>query len=167
MKKRNQPLVYIWTVCLGVLLCVLAGCGIPALSPTPSPVASPQTSPTAPIQFTADVVYNLVGIYGGTYQWHGSSSSSPMRLEITQQEAGSLTGDCLLGNQRFPLLNGIISGAYGGDEGGISFTVDVPSSQGQQTISLHFLGDVTKEGSMTGDVSASDGKKGTWSAKKR
>jgi len=75
MKKRNQPLAYVWTVCLGVLLCMLAGYGIPALSPTPSPVASAQTSATAPIQFTADVIYNLVGIYGGTYQWHGSSSS--------------------------------------------------------------------------------------------
>jgi hypothetical protein len=145
---------------------VLAGCGTPALRTTPSPVASAQTSAAAPIQFTADVIYNLIGIYGGTYQWHGSSSSSLMRLEITQQEAGSLAGDCLLGNQRFPLLHGVVSGAYGGDEGGISFTVDVPSSQGQQTISLHFLGEVTKEGSMIGDVSASDGKKGTWSVKK-
>ena len=167
MKKRNQPLAYVWTVYLGVLLCVLAGCGTSALPPTPSPVASAQMSTTAPVQFTADVLFKLVGIYEGTYQWHGSSSSSRMRLEITQQEWENLAGDCLLGNQRFPLLHGVTTIAYGGEEGGISFTVDVPSSQEQQTISLHFSGSVTKEGSMTGDVSTSDGKEGTWSVKKR
>jgi len=89
-----------------------------------------------------------------------------MRLEITQEEAGSLSGFCILGDQSFPLLKGMTTIDYGsqGEDGGIMFMVHVPS--GQQTITLNFHGVATKEGSMTGDVSASNGQEGTWSVKK-
>lgn len=164
MDKRKQPLAYLWAWCLCVLLFLLVGCGTqtPSLPTTPSLVAS------ATVQYTADVVLSVVGTYRGTYQWHGSSSSSQMRLEITQEETQSLSGVCILGEQRSPLLNAMTTIAYGsgGDEGGIFFTVDVLSSQVKQAISLNFRGVVTKEGSMTGDVSASDGREGTWSLKK-
>jgi hypothetical protein len=169
MEKRKRPLAYVWAGWLGVLLCVLTGCGTqtPSLPTTPTPNASAQMQTTTALaQATADVLFNLVGTYTGTYQWHGSSSSSPMRLEITRQDVFELFGNCLLNNQRFPLLNAITTIAYGGEEGGIVFTVDVPSSQIQQTMALNFRGDVTKQGSMTGDVSTSEGKQGTWSVKK-
>jgi hypothetical protein len=166
MEKRKQSLVYAWSYCLSVFLVLLAGCSIQTsyLPSTPSPGASRGTSASS--QATADVILNLVGTYAGNYQWHGSSSSAPMRLEITEEEAGDLTGFCILGDQRFPLVKGITTIDYGsqGEDGGIMFMVNVPSSQ--QTITLNFSGVATKEGSMTGDVSASDGKEGSWSVKK-
>lgn len=89
-----------------------------------------------------------------------------MRLEITQEEAGNLTGFCILDNQRFPLLKAITTIDFGsqGEDGGIMFMVHVSSSK--QAITLNFHGIATKEGSMTGDVSASGGKEGSWSVKK-
>ena len=60
----------------------------------------------------------------------------------------------------------LVGTAFGGEEAVMMFTVDVPASQGQQPVSLIFNGSVTKEGSMTGEVNASDGRTGTWSAKK-
>jgi hypothetical protein len=166
MEKRKQSLVYVWAYCLGMFLVLLAGCNTQTsfLPLAPSPAASEGTSPYS--QATADVLLNLVGTYVGHYQWHGSSSSVPMRLEITQEEAGDLTGFCILGDQRFPLVKGITTIDYGsqGEDGGTMFILNVPS--GQQTIILNFRGVATREGSMTGDVSASDGKEGSWSVKK-
>jgi hypothetical protein len=169
MGKRKRPLAYMWAGWLGVLLCVLTGCGTQtsSLPTTPTPDASAQMQTTTALaQVTADILFNVVGTYAGTYQWHGSSSSSPMRLEITRQEMDTFFGDYLLNNQRLPLLDATTTIAYGGEEGGISFTVAVPSSQIQQTMALNFRGVMTKEGSMTGDVSTNGGKEGTWSVKK-
>lgn len=109
MEKRKQPLVYVWAGWLGVLLYVVTGCGTqpPSLPTTATPDASAQMQPTTVLaQATADVVLNLVGTYAGTYHWHGSSSSSPMRLELTHEEAGSPSGFCILGDRSFPLLEG-------------------------------------------------------------
>ena len=122
MKKRKWPLVYVWAGWLGILLCVLTGCSTqtPSLPATSTPGASTQMQTTTALaQVTADVLFNLVGTYAGTYQSHGSSSLSPMRLEITSQEVGNLSGDCLLNNQHFPLINAITTIAYGGEQGGI------------------------------------------------
>jgi hypothetical protein len=168
MEKQKRSLVYVWVWCLCVFLVLVTGCNtqLSSLPPTPSPAASEPTGTSPAIQGTADVILNLVGTYVGTYQWHGSTSSSPMRLEITQEEAGSLSGLCILSNQSFPLLEGFTTFEVGtqGEDGLITFLVNVPS--GQQTIVLNFSGVATKGGSMTGEVSASDGREGSWSVKK-
>src|SRR5579872_972413 len=167
MDKRKQPLVYMWTVCLCVCLYALAGCNMQTSpSPaTPSSIALTQTS-SAFAQVTPDVIFNLVGTYAGTYQWHGSSSPTQLRLEITKQDVFVLSGVCILSDQRLPLLNAYVETAFGGKEGGIIFMVNLPTGQRQQTTSLDFNGTVTKEGAMSGDVSASDDRTGTWSAQK-
>ena len=169
MKKRERSLAYMWAGWLGVLLCVLTGCGTqtPSLPiPSTSNATAQALTTTALAQVTADVLFNLVGTYDGTYQWHESGTLSPMRLEITRQEGDQLFGDCLLNNQSLPLLNAITTVAYGGEEGGIIFIVDIPAGQLQQTMVLNFHGAVTKQGSMTGDMITSQGKQGSWSVTK-
>jgi hypothetical protein len=167
-EKHKRSLVSVWAWCLCVFLVLVAGCNIQtsSLPPAPSPAASEPMRTSPAIQGTADVILNLVGTYVGTYHWHGSNSSSPMRLEITQEDAGSLSGFCILGERSFPLLEGFTTFEVGtqGEDGLITFMVNVPS--GQQTIALNFRGVATKEGSMTGEVSASDGREGNWSVKK-
>ncbi len=160
MDKRKHTLCYLGTYYLYMFLFLLAACN------TQPSFASQPTANNPYSQATADVILNLVGTYVGTYQWHGSKTSSPMRLEIIQEEAGDLSGFCILDIQRFPLLKAITTIDYGsqGEDGGIMFMVNVPSSQ--QTIALNFHGIATKEGSMTGDMSASDGREGSWSVKK-
>jgi hypothetical protein len=168
MKKRKPSVFSSWAWCLWVFLALGAGCSMQpsTLPPAPSPAASEPIATSPAIQVTADVILNLVGTYVGTYQWHSSNSSSSMRLEITREEAGSLSGFCLLSNQSFPLLESFTTFEAGtqGEDGLITFIVHVPSDQ--QTIVLNFNGVATKEGSMTGDVSASDGREGSWSVKK-
>lgn len=129
MHKQKRPPAYMWAICLYVCLYLLAGCDTqtPSLPATPSPSAQVGTSAAA--QVTADILFNLVGMYAGNYQWQGSSSSSPLRLEITQQETVKLSGVCALGDQRSPLLKAYTSIAFGGEKGGITFTVDIPSSR--------------------------------------
>jgi hypothetical protein len=112
------------------------------------------------------VLFHLVGTYAGSYQWHGSSSPAQLRLEITDQQSLQLSGFCTLGDQRYPLLKANVDVAYGGEEAPITFTVDVPASQGQQPVTLNFSGSVTKEGSMSGVVTTSEEQEGTWSVKK-
>ncbi len=143
MKKRIHSLASIWLLCLGILLCPLASCSntSPSFTPTRTPNATQQMATiTALAQATADPILNLVGTYAGTYRWRGSSSLSPMRLEITQEEGVSLSGECLLGQQRLPFLHAVTSPAYGGGDGLITFMLDLPASQGQQAISLNFQG---------------------------
>ena len=77
-----------------------------------------------------------------------------------------LSGEYILGSQHAPLLKAYVETAFGGQEGRIRFTVDLPASQGQQPLSLEFQGTVTKDGLMAGEVSESSGRTGTWSAKK-
>src|SRR5579859_4501744 len=167
MDKQTLPPASLYVLCLSACLCFLAGCNsqTPSLPATPPSIALTQTS-RAFVGSTPDVIFNLVGTYAGSYQWHGSSSPAQLRLEITKQDVFVLSGFCTLGNQRYSLREALVETAFGGEEGGITFTVDVPASQGQQPVSLNFSGTVTKEGVMTGDINASDGRTGTWSAKK-
>ncbi len=167
MDKRIHLLAYKWGLCLCLCLCFLAGCNTqtPSLPATHSSLALTQTS-VREAQVTPDVIFNLVGAYAGTYQWHGSSSPAPLRLEITEQESIQLSGVCILGAHPYPLQEALVGTAFGGEEGGITFTIDVPASQGQQPVSLIFSGTVTKEGNMSGGINASDGKTGTWAARK-
>ena len=167
MEKRKRPLIDIGAVCLCLSLCLLAGCNtLTHSSPaTPSSIALTQTS-ISETQGTPDIIFQLIGTYTGTVEWHGVGSSTRMHLEITKQNANELSGVCLLGTQHAPLVNALVGTAFGGEEGDIMFTVDTPASQAQQPISLDFTGTVTKQGSMTGDVKASDGRTGTWSAQK-
>src|SRR5579859_4821037 len=167
MDKQMLPPTSLWIVLLSACLCFLAGCNsqTPSLPATPPSIALTQTS-SAFAQSTPDVIFKLVGTYTGSYQWHGSSSPAQLRLEITGQDVFVLTGICSLGNQSYPLLQAYVETAFGGEEGGITFTLDVPASQGQQPVSLNFSGTVTKEGVMAGNISAGDGRTGTWSAKK-
>lgn len=164
MEKQKQFLTSLWAVCFCACLSLLAGCNTYARSSPviPSSIALTQTS-ISESQVTPDVIFNLVGTYTGIYQLHGSGSSTRMRLEITKQDVFALSGRCILGNQDLPLLKAYVDTAFGGEKGGIMFTVDTPG-QTQQIISLNFNGTVTKQGVMTGDVSASDGRAGTWSA---
>lgn len=166
MNKYQQFSALLYVLCLSACLCLLAGCASqsPALPATPLSIALTQTSINE-AQVTPDILFNLVGTYAGSYQWHGSSSPAQLRLEITGQESIQLSGVCILGDQSYPLHEALVETAFGGQEGGITFTLIVPASQGQQ-VSLIFNGTVTKEGAMTGDISASDGRTGTWSAKK-
>ena len=168
MDKRKQLLASLRVLCLSICLCLLAGCNsqTPSLPATPPSIALTQTR-ISETQVTPDVIFNLVGTYAGTYQWHGSSSPAQLRLEITEQDVFDLSGVCFLGNQRYALQKAYVDTAFGGEEAVMKFTVDVPANKSQQmqTISLVFSGSVTKEGTMTGDVSASDGSTGTWSAK--
>lgn len=167
MDKRMQPLASLYGLYLSACLCLLAGCNpqTSSLPPTPSSLALTQTS-ISEAQVTPDVLFNLVGTYAGTYQWHGSSSPAQLRLEITGQESIQLSGDCTLGDQRYPLKEALLGTAFGGEEAVMTFTLDAPGSQGQQPVSLNFDGRVTKNGAMSGDIIASDGRTGTWSAKK-
>ena len=167
MDKRKQHRVSLSILCLFACLCLLAGCNsqTPSLPATPPSLALTQTS-ISETQVTPDVIFNLVGTYTGSYQWHGSSSSAQLRLEITGQESMQLSGVCTLGDQSSPLKEALLGTAFGGEEAVMTFTVDIPGSQGNQPVSLNFDGRVTKAGTMSGDIIASDGRTGTWSAKK-
>jgi hypothetical protein len=167
MDKRKRLLVSLYVLCLSVCTCLLAGCNsqTPSLPATPSSLVLTQTS-ISEAQVTPDVIFNLVGTYAGTYQWHGNSSPAQLRLEITEQNSIQLSGSCTLGDQSYPLKEALVGTAFGGEQAVMMFTVDVPANQGQQPVSLIFSGSVTKEGTMSGDVNASDGRTGTWSAKK-
>lgn len=167
MDKRKQRPTYIWGLFLCLCLCFLAGCNsqTPTLPATPPSIALTQTR-ISETQVTPDVIFNLVGTYTGNYQWHGSNSPVQLRLKITGQESIQLSGDCILGNQSYPLHEALVETAFGGEVGGITFTLDVPASQGQQPVALIFSGTVTKEGVMSGKINASDGRTGTWMAKK-
>ena len=167
MDKRMQPPVPLYALCLFACLCLLAGCNsqTPSLPPTPPSLALTQTS-VSEAQVTPDVLFNLVGMYAGAYQWHGSNSPAQLRLEITDQQSIQLSGVCILGDQNYSLREALVGTAFGGEEAVMTFTVDVPANQGQQQVSLIFNGTVTKEGAMTGGIIASDGRTGTWSAKK-
>lgn len=167
MEKRKRLLAYARGLCLFICLCLLAGCNsqTPSLSATPPSITLTQTR-ISETQVTPDVTFNLVGTYAGSYQWHDSHSPAQLRLEITGQDGFVLSGFCTLGDQSYPLKEALVGTAFGGEEGTMMFTVDVPASQGQQQVSLNFSGSVTKEGVMTGDINASDGRTGTWSAKK-
>ena len=167
MDKRKQISAFLRILCLFAWLCLLASCNsqtssVPA---TPPPITLTQTS-ISEAQVTPDVIFNLVGTYAGTYQWQGSSSTAQLRLEISAQDVFALTGDCILGNQRYPLLKANVDTAFGGEEAPITFTIEVPANQGRQPVSLNFSGSVTKQGTMTGNISATDGRTGTWSARK-
>ncbi len=76
-----------------------------------------------------------------------------------------VSGFCTLGDQRYPLKEALLGTAFGGEEAVMTFTLDV-SGQGGQPVSLNFDGRVTKEGVMSGNIIASDGRTGTWAAKK-
>lgn len=167
MDKRKRLLVSLYVLCLSVCLYLLAGCNSQAssLPATPSSLALTQTS-ISETQVTPDVLFNLVGTYAGTYQWHGSHSTAQLRLEITGQESIQLSGFCTLGDQRYPLKEALLGTAFGGEEAVMTFSLDIPASQGSQPVSLNFDGRVTKAGAMSGDIIASDGRTGTWSAKK-
>lgn len=167
MNKRKRLLVYVQALCLFICLCLLAGCNsqTPSLSATPPSLALTQTR-ISEAQVTPDVIFNLIGTYAGSYQWHGSNSPAQLRLEITGQESMQLTGFCTLGDQRYPLKEALLGTAFGGEEAVMTFTLDIPASQGHQPVSLNFDGRVMKEGAMSGEIIASDGRTGTWSAKK-
>lgn len=167
MDKRKQHPISLYILYLSACLFLLAGCNsqTPSLPPTPPPAALTQTS-NAYARVTPDVLFNLVGTYAGTYQWHGSNSPVQLRLEITGQESIQLSGFCTLGDQRYPLKEALLGTAFGGEEAVMTFTIDIPASHGNQPVSLNFDGRVTKAGAMSGDIIASDGRTGTWSAKK-
>src|SRR5579859_6377423 len=155
MDKRKLRPTYIWVLFLCLCLCFLTGCTsqTPTLPATPPSIALTQTS-ISEAQVTPDVLFNLVGTYAGSYQWHGSNSPAQLRLEIAGQESIQLSGVCILGNQSYPLHEALVETAFGGEEGGITFTLDVPADQGQQPVSLIFNGTVTKEGVMSGSINA-------------
>lgn len=168
MDKSKQLLVSLWILCLAACLFITAGCDsqTPSSTTTSSPTAQEKTNASVIAGGTPDVLFNLIGTYAGTYKWHGNSSSAQLRLEITGQESIQLSGFCTLDTQRYPLKEALVGTAFGGEQAVMMFTVDVPVSQGQQPVSLIFNGSVTKEGAMSGDVNASDGRTGTWSARK-
>jgi hypothetical protein len=168
MDKRTRLLASLWILCLSTCLILLAGCNYqaPSLTATSSPTAHAQTSATVFAGGTPDILFNLIGTYAGTYLWHDSSSPAQLRLEIIGQESIQLSGFCTLGVQRYPLKEALVGTAFGSEEAVMTFTVDVPASQGQQPVSLIFSGSVTKEGVMKGSIIASDGRTGTWSAQK-